>query len=169
MFKYFVYALLSTAMFAQTTAPTSPYNISVGFTPTWYKISVETSSVRILLPQGTIFRFGDSVNNKWSDPTIVNAMPSGTTNPFQLIPYWSNMPFPDPDVGTLKELDVLEQAWPQTFNAYDSVGQPFTISVPALPVPPPPPVNPLGLLLGTCYVNSDGSGTLTITCKPPTP
>ena len=165
---------------AQTTPPpaTQPINLTATPAPVWFKASVESSQVRLMLPQGTVFRFGDTANNKWSVPTIVNGTaitttPGGSGNqtaqPYQLIPYWSNMPFPDPDVGTLKELDILEQPWVQTINAVDAMGQNFTITVPALPLPPPPPINPLGLPLGLCYVNQASNGNFVMTCTPLAP
>ena len=164
--------LLSLIGHAQTA---QPINLTATPSPVWFNASVERSDIRLLLPAGTVYRFGDTVNGKWSASTIVNAAPpatgtqTSTTAPFQLIPYYANMPFPDPDQGTLKELDILEQAWVQTINAIDAMGNPYVITVPALPVAPPPPVNPLGLLVGTCYVGKSGAGNFVMTCTAPTP
>ena len=168
--------ILAAMGYAQTsTSPTQPINLTATPVPVWFNATPERSDIRLLLPAGTVFRFGDTINNKWSVSTIVKGMnvtPSTTgsngavASPYQLIPYYANMPFPDPDQGTLKELDILEQAWVQTINAIDAMGKPYTVIVPQLPIAPPPPVNPLGMLVGTCYVSKSSSGNFVMTCTP---
>ncbi len=178
VFLLAVLACMGHAQTATPVPPTQPINLSATPAPVWFNASPESSTVRLILNPGTVFRFGDTTNSKWSDATIVNGTsitptPGGSggvsSSPLQLIPYYANLPFADPDPGTVKELDILETAQVQTINAVDAMGQTFTITVPALPLPPPPPVNPLGLLVGTCYVSKSGAGNFVMTCTPVAP
>jgi hypothetical protein len=94
--KLLAFALVISAtpiLYAQTTP-----------TQTWFTVTAENPSIAVVLPAGTTYRFGDSINNLWSAPITV---PAATT----FSPVDGNygvFPFPDPDDGTVKELDVLE-------------------------------------------------------------
>lgn len=76
-------------------------------TQTWFTVTAENPSLAVVLPAGTTYRFGDSINNVWSKSITVTQ--TTTLSPVSM----SNgdpFPFADPDPGTVKELDVLENA-----------------------------------------------------------
>src|ERR1035438_9205091 len=93
--------LLTTSLLYGQTAPA----------PTWAIVTPESTTVAVVLPAGTTYRFGDSINNKWSAavtvtvPTTISPVSMSSSNPF---------PFSDPDYGTAKELDVPETSAVQT-------------------------------------------------------
>jgi hypothetical protein len=99
----------------------------------------------VVLPAGTTYRFGDSANNRWSAPVTV-------TEPTTFSPVSQNsgvFPFGDPDVGTVKELDVLETATPQTVLVTDlSVSPASSVS---LTIPPSVPPSSVPMKPGTTY------------------
>jgi hypothetical protein len=138
--KYSLIALLlATPLLHGQTAPATTG-------PAWATITSENPSVAVTLPAGTTYRFGDYTNNKWSEsvtvnaPTTVSPVSMSGGNPF---------PFSDPDYGTVKELDVLETAAPQTVAVTNLAASPTaTVSqiVPPLVPPTAVPVTP-----GTTY------------------
>jgi hypothetical protein len=113
-------------------------------TPVWATITAENTSVSVTLPTGTTYRFGDYVNNKWSEPVTVYA--PTTISPVSM--FNSNpFPFGDPDYGTAKELDVLETTSSQSITVTNSAaGTTVSQIVPSLTPPASVPVAP-----GTSY------------------
>lgn len=127
--------LLTTALLYGQTAPA----------PVWSMVAPESTTVAVVLPAGATYRFGDSTNNKWSAPITVNV-------PTTFSPVSMNsgvFPFSDPDVGVVKELDVLEASAPQAVVVTNlAVSPATTVSqiVPPLAGPASVPVLP-----GTAY------------------
>jgi hypothetical protein len=114
--------------------------------PAWMMISPESSTVSVVLPAGTTYRFGDTQNGLWSAPVTV-------TEPTTFSPVFfpaGVFPFGDPDPGTVKELDVLQTAGPQAIavtNAGVAPAATVSLVVPGLvAVPTSVPVTP-----GTAY------------------
>jgi hypothetical protein len=109
--------------------------------PVWSTVTSESTTVAVVLPAGATYRFGDSLNNKWSAPITVNV-------PTTFSPVFfpdGVFPFSDPDPGTAKELDVLETYTPQNVvltNLAVSPATTATLTVPALIVPTAIPVTP---------------------------
>ena len=105
--------LLTTSLLYGQTAPA----------PTWVIVTAESTTVAVVLPAGTTYRFGDSINNKWSAPvtvtvpTTISPVSMSNSNPF---------PFSDPDYGTAKELDVLETSAVQTIAVTNLATSPVT-------------------------------------------
>jgi hypothetical protein len=129
-----VFALLLVAplALAQTPAPT----------PVWSTI-VSEGYFAVTLPAGTTYRLGDSVNNLWSAPITVTVP---TT--FSPVSYPAGQfPFPDPDPGTVKEIDVLETAAAQNITVvHTDTGVVVSQVVPPLVPPAAVPLQP-----GTAY------------------
>lgn len=127
--------LLTTSLLYGQTAPA----------PVWAMVAPESATVAVVLPAGATYRFGDSTNNRWSAPITVNVP---TT--FSPVAFNSGVfPFSDPDVGVVKELDVLETSAPQAVVVTNLATSPATtISqiVPPLVGPASVPVLP-----GTSY------------------
>jgi hypothetical protein len=88
-----VLLLTTSLLYGQTTSPA----------PVWATIAPESGAISVTLPAGTTYRFGVSINNKWRAPVMVNA----PTTFSSLSMNAGVFPFSDPDVGTVKELDVL--------------------------------------------------------------
>lgn len=138
--KYSLIALFLAAplLHAQTTAAPAG--------PVWATIASENSSISVTLPAGTTYRFGDYTNNRWSETITVSAattispMSMGGPNPF---------PFSDPDQGTVKELDVLETANPQSVTITNFGASPATTVAQIVPPLVPPAVVPVAP--GTTY------------------
>ena len=80
--------------------------------PAWVLVTPESSTTAVILPAGTTYRFGDTVHNLWSTPITVDQQ---TTLSPVCFP-GTTFPFSDPDLGTVKELDVLQTAGPQTIT-----------------------------------------------------
>jgi hypothetical protein len=105
--------------------PLSGPSISVPSSPFWLAVANENPSVSVTLPAGATYRFGDYVNNVWSDPiTLTTAttfspvfMPAGV------------FPFSDPDPGVAKELDVLMYVPPLGPSSSTSQLQPSSANV----------------------------------------
>jgi hypothetical protein len=91
--------------------------------PVWVTVTQESATISVTLPAGATYRFGDYTNNLWSQAVMVPVLT--TLSPVTMADA-SPFPFPDPDYGTLKELDVLETAAPQTVSVSD-----LTLSPPA--------------------------------------
>ena len=133
--------LLSTSTFLLTASlhgQTTP-------APVWATVTPESATVAVVLPAGTTYRFGDSINNKWSAPITVN-VPT-TFSPVYLPD--GVFPFSDPDPGIVKELDILETSAPQNVVVTDLAASPATaasLTVPALVAPTSIPITP-----GTTY------------------
>lgn len=105
----------------------------------------ESTTTAVVLPAGATYRFGDSVHNLWSVPVTV----SQTTTLSPVCFPGATFPFSDPDPGTVKELDVLQTAGPQTIAVTDlSVTPAASVSqiVPGLVAPTAVPMTP-----GTAY------------------
>jgi hypothetical protein len=136
--KYSLFALLLAVPFAPAqTAQTTPVPSTA---PVWVTIASE-GDVKVVLPAGATYRFGDSVHNLWSVPVTVQAQTTFTTLYYPS----DNFPFADPDPGSVKELDVMEASLPQTVTVvntlnWNSVAQ----VVPALTAPALSPVSPGG-------------------------
>ena len=113
-------------------------------TPVWATVSAESSTTSVTLPAGTTYRFGDYVNNKWSAPVTVYA--ATTISPISMAGV-DPFPFSDPDVGTVKELDVLDTTASQSITVANSAaGTTVSQIVPSLTPPAVVPVTP-----GTSY------------------
>jgi hypothetical protein len=103
--------------------------------PVWVTITPEDTNIAVTLPAGATYRFGDTINDKWSDPVTVAAVT--TISPVSMSG-GNPFPFADPDYGTVKELDVLEAAAPQTITVSDlslSPPAPVTRIIPGLAPP----------------------------------
>ena len=127
--------LLSTPLLSAQTTPAQ----------TWYTVTAESSTVAVVLPAGTTYRFGDSANNRWSDPITVTAP---TTFSPVFLPA-GVFPFSDPDPNVVKELDVLETTAPQSISVTNLAAAPVTtvaLVVPSLIPPSAVPMTP-----GTSY------------------
>jgi hypothetical protein len=127
------FLLTASLLYGQTT-PASP-------APVWATITAESATVAVVLPAGATYRFGDSINNKWSAPITVNE--PTTFSPVYLPD--AVFPFADPDPGVAKELDVLETYAPQTVVVTNLSASPATTvaqTVPPLVVPTSIPVTP---------------------------
>jgi len=75
-------------------------------------VAAENSTVAVVLPAGTTYRFGNAANNLWSTATTVT---EATT--FSPVYFPADVfPFSDPDPGVVKELDVLETAAAQAIQ-----------------------------------------------------
>jgi hypothetical protein len=113
--------------------------------PAWIMVTAESSAVAVVLPAGTTYRFGDTLNNRWSAPVTLT---EATT--FSPVFFPANVfPFSDPDVGVPKELDVLQTATPQTITVTDTSVSPATTVaqvVPGFAIPTSVPMTP-----GTAY------------------
>ena len=108
--------------------------------PVWATVAAESTTTSVTLPAGTTYRFGDSVNNKWSQSVTVYAVT--TLNPISM--GVSNMfPFSDPDPGTVKELDVLETSASQTVQVTNLAVSPASMVSLVVPSPTPPPAVPV--------------------------
>jgi hypothetical protein len=89
---------------AQTSEnPLSGPNITLPTSPVWIALTSESQSVSVSLPAGATYRFGDYENNRWSTPITLTT--ATTFNP--VYSPAGVFPFPDPDPGVAKELDVL--------------------------------------------------------------
>jgi hypothetical protein len=86
--------------------------------PVWVTITAENPNIEVTLPAGTVYRFGDYINNVWSATTTAPEL-GATFDPLSMGVANSGFPFGDPDPGTLKELDVLEVAGTQTVTVSD--------------------------------------------------
>ncbi len=83
--------------------PLSGPNITLATSPVWITLTNENPSVSVSLPAGATYRFGDYANNRWSTPITL-----GTDTTFNQVLWPAGVfPFPDPDSGVAKELDVL--------------------------------------------------------------
>jgi hypothetical protein len=135
----FLFALLLTApsLYAQTSG--SPAQ-------TWFTVTPESSTVTVVLPAGTTYRFGDYANNRWSTTVTVNA--PTTISPVSMSA-GDPFPFSDPDYGTAKELDVLETSAHQLVSVTDSAASP--VATTSLVVPPLIPPTAVPTLPGTSY------------------
>jgi hypothetical protein len=103
--------------------------------PTWFTVAPESATTSVTLPAGATYRFGDTAHNLWSAPITVQA--ATTINPVSMAGD-NPFPFADPDVGTVKELDVLEIADAQLVDVTDLTTETVTARiVPALATPPP--------------------------------
>jgi hypothetical protein len=113
--------------------------------PLWVMVAGESSTVAVVLPAGTTYRFGNAADNLWSAPITVT---EATT--FSPVYYPADVfPFADPDPGVVKELDVLETTAPQAIQVTNLAASPATTvsqMVPALTPPTSVPVLP-----GTAY------------------
>jgi hypothetical protein len=113
--------------------------------PLWVMVAGESSTVAVVLPAGTTYRFGNAADNLWSAPITVT---EATT--FSPVFYPAGVfPFADPDPGVVKELDVLETTAPQAIQVTNLAVSPATTvsqMVPALTPPTSVPVLP-----GTAY------------------
>ena len=113
--------------------------------PVWVTITQESQTVAVVLPAGATYRFGNAADNLWSAPITV-------TEPTTFSPVYypaGVFPFPDPDVGKVKELDVMEIATPQTVQVTNLAASPATsvaMVVPGLAPPTTVPMTP-----GTAY------------------
>ena len=89
---------------AQTSeSPLSGQNITLTTNPVWITLTSENPSVSVTLPAGATYRFGDYTDNQWSTPITLN-----TATTFDPVSWPAGVfPFPDPDPGVAKELDVL--------------------------------------------------------------
>jgi hypothetical protein len=132
--------------------------------PVWMMITSESSTMSVVLPAGTTYRFGDPANNRWSTPITVNA-------PTTFSPVYfpdGAFPFDDPDPGTVKELDVLETSSPQAITVTDSSVAPATTVSQIVPgltaVPTSVPVTP-----GTAYTVTFSNFTIAQSAAPNTP
>jgi hypothetical protein len=99
--------LLSTSLLHGQGTPLVPAPV-----PAWVMVTPESSTTAVVLPAGTTYRFGDTVNNRWSAPITVD-------QPTTLSPVCfpgTTFSFDDPDPGTVKELDVLQTAGPQAIT-----------------------------------------------------
>jgi hypothetical protein len=111
----------------------------------WQTITAENTSTAVVLPAGTTYRFGDYANNKWSAPITVTepttfspvSLPSGV------------FPFTDPDLGVVKELDVLETAAAQAILVTNLATSPAT-TVSQI-VPPLAASTPVPLASGSAH------------------
>jgi hypothetical protein len=114
--------------------------------PVWETITSESLTIALTLPAGTTYRFGDYTHNLWSQsvtvssPTTISPVSMSGGDPF---------PFADPDVGTVKELDILETAAPQTISVINLAVSPATTV--AQIVPPLVPPTTVPVLPGTTY------------------
>ena len=127
--------LLSTAFLYGQTTPA----------PVWVTITAESSTVAVVLPAGTTYRFGDVANNRWSTPITV-------TVPTMFSPVYvpaGVFPFADPDPNVPKELDVLETAVPQAIAVTNLAVAPATTLTQMVPPLAPPASVPV--LPGTTY------------------
>ena len=127
------FLLTASLLYGQTT-PATP-------TPVWSTITSESTTVAVVLPAGATYRFGDSINNKWSAPITVD-VPT-TFSPVYLPD--GVFPFSDPDPGTAKELDILEASTPQTVVVTNLAVSPATtvsLTVPPLVAPALIPLTP---------------------------
>ena len=83
--------------------PVSGQNITLTTNPVWITVTSENPSVSVTLPAGATYRFGDYTDNQWSTPITLT-----TATTFDPVLWPAGVfPFPDPDPGVLKELDVL--------------------------------------------------------------
>ena len=111
----------------------------------WFTVvpaSAQSPLISVTLPVGATYRFGDNVNNRWTDPaaaggSLVSDFDDGL-----------NGDSPDPDPGTAKEMDVLETADAQVVTVNGLSATPTAVIVPALdaavvPVVPVVPVDPV--------------------------
>src|SRR6202041_1012663 len=99
-------------------------------TPVWFTLltpAQQSLSTTVSLPAGVTYRIGDSVNNKWSAPVT-------TTAAVTVVDYADGLDGrpADPDPGTPKEFDIVEQATPLNVSVS---GQ--SVTVPALPYSSP--------------------------------
>jgi hypothetical protein len=131
--KYSLFAFLFVAPLAtaQTPAATTA--------ATWSTIASESGSTSVTIPAGATYRFGDNLHNLWSTPiTVTVATTFGPVN------YPSGVfPFADPDLGTIKELDVLETPTQQTVIVTNSAVSPATTVAQVVPALIPPAMVPL--------------------------
>jgi hypothetical protein len=123
--KYLLPALLLSVPILQAQTPQS-----------WYTVTAENTSLSVVLPAGTTYRFGDSVNNLWSNPVTVTQ--TVTINPVSMAG-GNPFPFQDPDPGTAKELDVLQTPATQiiTINNLSNVTT-AALTIPAVVETPSP-------------------------------
>jgi hypothetical protein len=90
--------------------------------PVWAVVAPESVTIAVVLPAGATYRFGDSINNKWSAPITVEV---ATT----FSPVSQNagvFPFSDRDTGVVKELDVLKTSTPQVVMVTNLAASPAT-------------------------------------------
>jgi hypothetical protein len=137
--KYSLFSLLLVAPLAtaQTTTPT--------IAATWATIATESATTSVTIPAGATYRFGDTAHNLWSAPITV-------TVPTTFGPVYfpaSVFPFADPDVGTVKELDVLETTASQSVTVTNTSVSPVTTV--AMVVPPLAPPAAVPFTPGTAY------------------
>jgi hypothetical protein len=137
--KFSLFAILLTTplLWAQTSTPTAPV---------WATVATESVSIALTLPAGATYRFGDYAHNLWSESVTLSV--ATTFSPFSASDS-TVFPFSDPDVGTVKELDVLETTAPQTVSVSNLAASPTTTVsqiVPSLNPPVSVPVAP-----GTSY------------------
>jgi hypothetical protein len=162
--------LLSTAIFLLTAS--SLYGQTAP-APVWTMIAPESITVAVVLPAGTTYRFGDSINNRWSASITVNE-----PTPFSPVANNSGVfPFSDPDPGVVKELDVLETSAPQAVLVTNLAAAPATavsLTVPPLVAPASVPMTP-----GTTYTltfsnftiapgSAQGAPMIAVVNAPPT-
>jgi hypothetical protein len=125
MKKLFQFAVLA---FAQT-ATTVP-------APVWFTVATtqqQALTLSVTLPAGTIYRIGDSKNNKW----CVQPVPTASITIVDYADGLNGRPA-DCDPGTAKELDVQETPAAQSVTLTNSAVKPAAvtpITVPALPAP----------------------------------
>jgi len=118
--KFSIFAVLSAApLFAQTASPT------------WFTVTQENSSVSVVLPAGTTYRFGTAscpVQNGAASWTQITLTAQTTLSPVSMAG-GNSFPFSDPCNGTVKELDVLETSSAQTISVTNSAATPATVAM----------------------------------------
>lgn len=126
----------------------------------WVTITQESPTIEVTLPAGTIYRLGDYTNNRWSANTTANEL-GADFSPLSMGTNAATFPFADPDPGTVKELDVLEVAAPQTITVSDltlSPLAPIQRIIPGL-VPPTTLATPPGSQHTLTFSNFLNTGT----------
>lgn len=122
--------LVAPSMLNGQTAPVAP-------APVWATITAESVSIAVILPAGTIYRFGDTANNRWSAPITVTVPTTFSPVSFSA----GVFPFSDPDSGVVKELDVLETSAAQPIAVTNLAASPaatISLVVPSLGATPVP-------------------------------
>lgn len=113
--------------------------------PAWLTISVQGQTV-VGLPAGSVVRYGDAKNNKWTAPLTIAAAQASA---FAVVS--ASFPGGDPDPGVFKVLQVQ-------------------IAIPATATPSPTPATSITIPYnGTCSTTLGADGTLTISLSSVTP